>query len=271
MPATVASWMTDVAITAARPHARTGRAQDSRRRANQVKAPPIRMNGAGFACLAGRREAWARPILACGLAAVFATSVMQFAIVAGMYAYLDRSVDPCYDLPLANSEAVARDVVDFGQRLGATRATVELDEADAMPIAYLLRPQYGHLEMQRYGDLGLGAAPPADQLPRAAQVLGVWMPANPVPDWRPRLAIVWTPPQQGARWRVELDDGQSFNGISHTLAGEWMLSWFTFEVPREVPPGLHSLMLRLIDEATGATLAQTTQSISVNTSPRCSA
>ena len=92
-----------------------------------------------------------------------------------------------------------------------------------------------------------------------------------MPDWRPRLAIVWTPPQQTAHWHLELDDGQSFNGISHTLTGERMLSWFTFEVPREVPPGPHALTARLIDDATGASLAQTSQSVSVNSSARCSA
>jgi hypothetical protein len=230
---------------------------------------PFLLIGAAFAWVTGRREAWARPVLACGLAAVLATAVMQLGTVAGMYAHLDGAFDACYDLPLAGSQALAQDVVDFGQRLGATRATVELDEADAMPIAYQLRPQYGHLEMQHYGDLGLGAAPAADQSATAAQVLGVWTPVNPVPDWRPRLAIVWTPPQQGVHWRVELDDGQSFNAISHTPTGERMLSWFTFEVPREVPAGVHAVTARLIDDVSGATLAEASQWLSVNSSPRC--
>ena len=231
---------------------------------------PFLVIGAAFAWLTARPEQWARPVLACGLAAVLATSVMQLATVAGMYADLERAFEPCYDLPLARSQTVAQDLFDFGQRLGATRATVELDEADAMPVAYLLRPHYGHLDMQRYGDLGLGDAQAAEAAAPTAQVWGVWTASGPLPDWRPRLAIVWTPPQQSAHWRVEVDDGQSFNGISqHTLAGERMLSWFTFEVPRDVPPGPHSVMLRLIDEATGATLAETSQSVSVNRSPRC--
>jgi hypothetical protein len=231
---------------------------------------PFLVIGAAFAWLTARRERWARSVLACGLAAVLATSVMQLATVAGLYAHLDRAFDACYDLPLVSSQALTQDIVDFGQRLGATRATVELDEADAMPIAYLLRPHYAHLEMQRYGDLGLGLAQADASSASSAQVLGVWTPSRPVPDWRPRLAIVWTPPQQSVHWRVELDDGQSFNGISHRLAGERMLSWFTFEVPREVPAGPHVLTARLTDDATGAALAETSQSVAVNSSPRCS-
>jgi hypothetical protein len=233
-----------------------------------VYPAPFLLIGAAFAWLAPRRDVWARPVLAGGIAAVLATSVVQLATVAGMYAALDRSFEPCYDLPLAGSEAVAQDVRDVGQRLGATRATVELDEADAMPIAYLLRPSYAHLEMQRYDDLGLGAAAQPDTPEQAARVVGAWTPTNPVPDWRARLALVWTSPSQ-AHWQVDLDDGQTFDGISHAPTSGRMLSWFTFEVPREVMAGPHVLRARLIDDVSDATLAETTQSISVNTSPRC--
>jgi hypothetical protein len=233
---------------------------------------PFILIGGGLAWLAARRHAWARAGLLCGLAAVAATSVVQAATVADMYADLDRAFEPCYDLPLTGSQAVAEDARDFGQRLGATRATIELDEADAMPIAYLLRPAYAHLEMQRYGDLGLGLGPGAPgpaTLDQPGQLLGAWTPPDPIPDWRPRLAIVWTPPAQSVHWQVEVDDGQTFKGISHASTGERMLSWFTFEVPREVPAGPRNVSLRLVDEASGATVAETRQSISVNASPRC--
>jgi hypothetical protein len=50
-----------------------------------------------------------------------------------------------------------------------------------------------------------------------------------------------------------------------------MLSWFTFEVPREVPPGPHTLHARLIDDSSGAVLRETSQAITLGTSPRCQA
>ncbi|HYY88632.1 MAG TPA: hypothetical protein VFA49_07545 [Chloroflexota bacterium] len=195
----------------------------------------------------------------------------QLVLAVGLAGDLQRSFEPCYDLSLGAGEAVARDLIAFGARTGSTRGAVELDEADASAIAYLLRPAFFPLVMTNYGDISLASVVRADSGPpspsadmryaNGVRVLGVWTPDRPILDWRPRLAIAWQAAGAASAgsisWQLRLADSQVVppkRGYRHDLGslGEQVtLSWFTFEVPRELPAGTYPLAVDLLDGATG--------------------
>jgi 4-amino-4-deoxy-L-arabinose transferase-like glycosyltransferase len=246
---------------------------------------PFLLIGGGVGWLARQPARWAQGLLLTSLSIAVSLSALHLVVISRFVDDLGAHFEPCYDLPLGSTQEFDRDLLAFGDRLGSTRGTVELDEADAMPLAYVLRPHFQHLRMQRYGDIGLGPGEPSASGPIASgqiavQVLGMWTPQQPVPDWRPRLATVWAltaapSPNASVVWQLAIPDtGQTFSGVPHglsDLAGQRMLSWFTFEAPRGLAPGTHDVVLRLLDTSgsRAAVVGEWRQPLQIGYTSRC--
>ena len=243
----------------------------------------------GFQWLADRPGRRLRPILGLGLAGLVASASIQTVLVLRQLDYVAAGYAPDYGPPLAQSEAVAREVERFGASSGSQQLSVEL-EGDSEPIAYLARPFFPTLDLVKVGPVGLGpqltsALPVADQrLPGA--VLGPLealdlhyadgvvalfasdssgaAPGQPV-----ALAMSWVMDDSARAagdsvvWEVSADDPAGHEvardaGVAHDAVsispGEVVLSWFRLETPPGAPPGPYQLHVRRVDRANGQTL-----------------
>jgi hypothetical protein len=190
--------------------------------------------------------------------------------------------DACYGRPLVSEESIEREIVDFSNRIGGTRAAFEFATDDALPRGYLARAQFGQIDVAGVGAFGLGAPagvpglvavnPPTltrTQAPNLVYADGISLleaaySPSPRRDQRLSLALGWHVDDAATSvhphvWDITLLNaaGQIVfhkSGVDHVpadLRGQSVVSWFTIDTYQEsnefVAPGSYQIQVRLED------------------------
>jgi hypothetical protein len=231
--------------------------------------------GAAYAAVA--HVGWLRTVVLTGVAA---TAVLNGAGVLAGEQHVSVAADACYGPSLQTAEATAQEVVTLASQAQGSYAAIELNAADALPTAYLVRGSVPRVDLAGVGSVGLGVpslAAGADQLrlltgtgPRdltyadGVHLVGVAYAPQPEPDQRVHFAIVWNtgtgaPPNRPLVWNVLLQDdaGKTFykgSGVDHLpgVSGDQALvSWFSLDPPQPPDPplsaGSYAVRVQLVD------------------------
>ncbi|MBV9543617.1 MAG: glycosyltransferase family 39 protein [Chloroflexi bacterium] len=203
--------------------------------------------------------------------------------------------DACYGRPLASEESLEREIVDFGNGFGATRAALEFTTDDALPRGYLARAQFGEIDVAGVGAFALGSPAgvpglvdvnpptltqsrqPDLRYPDGIRLVQAAYSPTPRREQRVSLALGWTVDGAAASlhphvWDIALVDatGQVVyhkSGVDHVpaeLGGQSVVSWFTIdpylENGRFVGPGPYQIQVRMQDAWQYSMLDATDQS-----------
>jgi hypothetical protein len=223
-----------------------------------------------------------RPVQLALFGAVTATGLVQAIADASAIQHLAVSDDICYGTPLRTASAVADEVISLGTQETSRHTSIELNAADALPIAYLVRGAVPEVDLAGEGNLGLGqpstsmtphrepprtliAAGPADlRYANGVRLVTVSYATAADVNQLIHFAIMWTTGTQAAPnrplvWDVALHDEQDRvifdrSGVDH-LPGSTtdtpIVSWFSIDAPMELDaplrPGAYRLSVQLID------------------------
>jgi hypothetical protein len=232
--------------------------------------------------LIGGINAWlgSRVRLKLGLVLVtLSIGVIQAGAMLASIQHLRAAPDDCYGTTLATASDVAHDVRLFARASNAVHGVVELNAADALPTAYLMRGALPAVDLAGSGAIGLGD--PVSVVDASPKMLTQYGPAilhyaNGVqlidtryapradPGQRLHFAITWSvgpdaPPNRPLVWRVIMTsaDGEVVfdqSGMDHVPAASApgpLVSWFSVDAPqlKDAPlaPGDYTLTVQLQD------------------------
>ena len=222
-----------------------------------------------------------RPLGVVLLTALLGVAVIQVALVLREFDFLSGNYAAAYGPPLAHSEAMAHDVVQFGS--SSSHLSVELEGPDREPIAYLTRPFFPEIDLADVGRVGFGtqqADAPAPIAPTflkqndlrevhyadGVRVLAASTSARGRPGEPVALALRWVadvPLQNELVWDVALLDPRGREvargtGLRHSPSpGDEVVSWFTLGIAAESPVGAFTVRVRRLDDATSEFVAGT--------------
>jgi hypothetical protein len=133
---------------------------------------PFLLIGAGLSCLvqranpsrivaASERLARLAPLArGAAVGALAVTLAIQTTAVVSVMRFMGAGNDACFGPLLPTAESAEREIVDLGGPSATTHAAVELQAADSLPLAYLLRSDFPIVDLAGSGDIGLGARKP---------------------------------------------------------------------------------------------------------------
>jgi 4-amino-4-deoxy-L-arabinose transferase-like glycosyltransferase len=261
------------------------------------------LTGCAVAWLWSRRGALtvpARVVAALGLAALV---LIQSVSVVRSLSVFDASADgPCFGPLLRTVAARQGELVAFGATAGATRASLEANADESMPLAYVLRDNYGSIDLSGVGAFGTGtprgtttgASATADavlvhrerverDLAPDIRLLDVAVSDQGQRGQRVYVALTWAVDQAAVArqpyvWNVALLDGQGSTvlqraGVDHVpleLAGQQAVSWFVLNPAdddrRVLDSGTYDVQVRL-DDAWNYTRSEPISAGSVQVGP----